>query len=99
MSMTPKSRARDFFDIYTLITHFGVDLTKTENLDLLKNILAVKKVPIGFISKISDSKKLHEESYAQLKDTLMASERVKNFDFYFDFVLKLTAEILSKIGS
>jgi predicted nucleotidyltransferase component of viral defense system len=99
MSMTPKSRARDFFDIHTLITHFGVDLTKTENLDLLKNILAVKKVPLNFISKISDSKKLHEESYAQLKDTLRASEKVENFDFYFEFVLKLTAEILSKIES
>ena len=98
-SMTPKSRARDFFDIYTLMTHFSVDLTKTENIELLKNILAVKNVPISFLAKISDSKKLHEESYTQLKDTIRSFEKLESFDYYFEFVLKLTAEILSKIGN
>jgi hypothetical protein len=98
-SMTPKSRARDFFDIYTLVTHFKVDLTKNENIELIKNILAVKNVPISYINKISESRKLHEETYLQLKDTLRASERLESFDYYFEFVLKLTKEVYAKIES
>lgn len=96
-SMTPKSRARDFFDIYTLINHFKVDLTTQENIDLLKNILAAKKVPIEFIRKISEGKKLHEESYLGLKDTLKANVKLKSFSYYFNFVIKVTEDILSKI--
>jgi predicted nucleotidyltransferase component of viral defense system len=96
-SMTPKSRARDFFDIYTLITHFGIDLTQTENVELLKNILAAKNVPVDFIGEISNSKNLHEESYAGLKDTVKASEEIEAFNFYFEFVTKLIEEIMTKI--
>ena len=87
-SITPKSRARDFFDIYTLVTHFGVDLTKEENIELIKNILAVKNVPISFMNKILESRDLHEETYTQLKDTLRASEKLESFDYYFGFRIK-----------
>ena len=81
------------------MTHFGVDLTKNENIELIKNILAVKNVPISYINKISESRKLHEETYLQLKDTLRASERLESFDYYFEFVLKLTKEVYAKIES
>jgi hypothetical protein len=95
-TMTPKSRARDFYDIYALINRFGSDLTLSENIDLLRSILAAKKVPFHFIGKIKESKKLHEESYVSLKDTLRTSDRIEDFDYYFDFVIKLVEEILIK---
>lgn len=98
-SMTPKSRARDFFDIYILINHFKVDLTKDENIDLLKNMLAVKKVPIRFLRQISESKNLHEETYGQLRDTLKPSEKLESFEFYFTFLTVLCEQILAKIES
>lgn len=96
-SITPKSRARDFFDIHTLISHFGIDITQAENLDLLRNILAAKNVPIDFIGMISSCRALHEESFAGLRDTIKVSEKLESFDYYFKYITKLSEEILSKI--
>ncbi|MFO7658401.1 MAG: nucleotidyl transferase AbiEii/AbiGii toxin family protein [Bacteroidales bacterium] len=96
-SITPKSRARDFFDIYTLMNHFGIDLTTDENIDLLRNILVSKNVPVDYIGKISECKELHEKSFAELKDTLKASETLMPFEFYFDFLIKLTEKVSTKI--
>ncbi|MBN1414848.1 MAG: nucleotidyl transferase AbiEii/AbiGii toxin family protein [Bacteroidales bacterium] len=96
-SITPKSRARDFFDIYTLINHFRIDLTTKENIELLKSILESKNVPIDYLARISECKELHEESFAELKDTLKPSETLMPFESYFDFLIKLTERISTKI--
>ncbi len=96
-SLTPKSRARDFFDIYTLIKHFKIDLSNSDNIELLKNVLAAKKVPIEYLSKIAGTKELHVDSYPGLRDTIKASEELKEFDFYFDFLINKINEIVSKM--
>lgn len=96
-TMTSKSRARDFFDIYILIKHFKVDLTTVENIELLKHILAAKKVPVTFLSKIKETKELHESSFAGLRDTLKAGEKIESFDHYFEHVTNLCNKLVTRM--
>ena len=96
-SFTRKSRARDFFDIYTLMEHFNIDLTIPENIELLKQILDAKHVPINFLKRIYETMDLHEESFPGLKDTLKPSENIKDYDFYFKYVLKIVDKIIATI--
>lgn len=83
---SPSPRARDFFDIYTLLEHFKTDLTSSENIDLLKNIFAAKKVPIEFIGKIHKYREYHRPDFIAVKDTVKTSIELRDFDFYFDYV-------------
>lgn len=92
-SFTSKSRARDFFDIYTLIEYFNIDLKTEENIDLLEQMFNVKKVPYDYMNKIVDSKELHKASFPSLKDTVKSGEELKEFDYYFDYVIGLLKEI------
>ena len=96
-SFTAKSRARDFFDIYTLMKHFKVDLSTNENIVLLEKMLSAKKVPYEYLDKISESKKLHQSSFATVKDTIKPTEELKDFDFYFDYVVDMVREISPKL--
>ncbi len=81
------ARARDFFDIYTVIEYFKIDLTNTENIQLLRNIFAAKKVPLNLIGKIKTYREFHRSSFVAVKDTVKASEELRGFDFYFDYVV------------
>lgn len=84
----PRARGRDFYDIYTLMDQFDIDPTSTENIELIKDIFAAKKVPISFIKKLKESKEFHRENFeASLKDTISKDEQVKEFDQCFDFVI------------
>lgn len=86
-AMTPKSRARDFYDIYNLQQSFNIDFTAGENVEMLKNIFAAKKVPLEYICSLSSNYELHEQSWPSVLQTITAKENVKVFKFYFQFVI------------
>ena len=77
------ARARDFFDIHEAITKRAIDLTAPANLDLLRLIFDVKKVPLPLLALVSRYARV---SSAGLVRRIVAAA-VKSFDFYFDFVL------------
>lgn len=82
------ARARDFFDIYTIFENFRIDLKSKENVEILKNIFSAKRVPLYLIGKIDEYREFHRPDFSSLKDTVKTAAALKNFDFYFDYVLE-----------
>ena len=86
-----KARARDFYDIYKVVSAENIDLTTKENLDLLKHIFEAKEVPLNLIAKIRETKDFHFKDWDAVIQSV--SGEIKDFDFYFDFVVKITDEL------
>lgn len=93
-SPSQSARARDFFDIYTILEHFkGIDFRTKGNADLLKNIFAAKRVPLNLIGKIKDYKEYHRPDFVSVKDTVQPSFDLREFDYYFDYVVDRCREL------
>lgn len=86
-SHTRSARARDFFDIYTLIEHFKIDFADKKNIELFKNIFNAKRVPLRLIEKIHQYKEYHRPDFEAVKNTVKPGIKLKDFDFYFDYVV------------
>lgn len=86
-SMTPKSRARDFYDIHNLVTSFSLDFTDDDNVDLCRHIFEAKKVPLSYISELPDQREFHRQSWQSVIDTISHPGGLQSFDYYFDFVI------------
>lgn len=84
--MTSSPRARDFYDIHNLCTHFTLDFNSTENIELAKIIFGSKKVPMNFISLMDEQFELHRENWESVLQTINQEEDVNDFQYYFDFV-------------
>ena len=82
------ARARDFFDIYTIIEKYNLNLEKSANKNLLKNIFQAKKVPLNLIGKISKYREYHRPDFQSVVDTVKPNVKLKKFDYYFDYVVK-----------
>lgn len=80
-------RARDFYDIHTLVTALKLDLQSAHALEMLREMFQLKRVPLDFLDQLAEHKDLHAAGYASLRDTVAAGTPVKPFDFYFDFVI------------
>jgi predicted nucleotidyltransferase component of viral defense system len=97
LSMTPKSRGRDFYDIHNLVTSFSLDLTVPENLAVCKHIFEAKRVPLHYLAQLSDQYDLHKNSWDSVKDTVNQKEELKDFDYYFGFVIDLANTLLKSL--
>ena len=86
---TRKPRAKDFFDIYIIMEDYKIDIQSGKNLELLKGIFDAKKVPLKLIKKIREDKNFHETDFVSVKDTVKAGVDLKEFDFYFNYVLDI----------
>lgn len=90
-----KPRARDFYDIYNIINKIpGIEnqFYAPKNKTILKEMFSIKKVPLEFIYDIKNEKDLHKPNFTTVKDTV-STEEVKDFDFYFDFVVELVSKL------
>lgn len=92
------ARARDFFDIHTAMEHFNIDLTTEKNVVLLKNIFKAKKVPLRLIGKIKDYREFHRPDFISVETTVKPSYKLKEFDYYFDYVLSKCDILLETLG-
>jgi hypothetical protein len=93
-TIRPAPRARDFFDIYMLLDKFPFDVTDDKNIELLKIVFETKKVPLKLIQNIREYREFHRLDFPSLKATVRPGFPLKEFDFYFDYVLQ-TFEKLS----
>jgi len=82
------ARARDFYDIHTLVTKVGIDLSLPENRDLCLNIFAAKDVPVNLIPKISEVREFHRPDWPAVEASVTGA--LESFDYYFDFVVGQT---------
>jgi hypothetical protein len=88
-SKNKTARARDFFDIYTLQEHFKFDLKDGRITDLIRAVFAAKKVPLFLLGKIDEAREFHREDFISVKDTVINSAELKDFDYYFDYVIDI----------
>jgi predicted nucleotidyltransferase component of viral defense system len=79
------ARARDFYDIYALVTQAGVNLASGENLELTKHIFAAKDVPLELLAKIKDSSEQHRPDWPSVRAAVAGP--VLEYKDYFDFVV------------
>jgi predicted nucleotidyltransferase component of viral defense system len=87
---TKSARARDFFDIFILMETRKIDLLKAENRDLLRLIFKAKEVSLELIGKIPESREFHRKDFVSVTATVRASFDLKDYDFYFNYVIGKT---------
>lgn len=92
------ARARDFFDIYTVVEHFNINLTTSENLNLLRIIFKAKEVPVNFIGRIKEFREYHRQDFIAVENTVKMNIRIKDFDYYFDYVVNKCNKLLEALG-
>jgi hypothetical protein len=80
-----KARARDFYDIYQVLTTCDIDLSTEENKTLMKHIFEAKQVPLSLLSNIVREREFHRPDWHSVVDATVGELRA--FDFYFDFVV------------
>lgn len=79
------ARARDFYDIYHVLTGCGIDLREQRNRELVNCIFDAKKVPLALLKNLARERERHRPDWpAVLAST---TGQLQEFDFYFDFVL------------
>lgn len=80
-------RARDFIDIEALIAKFDVDLGTERAQHTLREMFALKKVPLELLAKIPTVRAFHALGYEAVKATMKPGVSVQPFDYYFEFVV------------
>jgi hypothetical protein len=89
------ARARDFFDIYCVLESSNIDLQSPENLDLLGKIFAAKRVPLQLLGKVQNYREFHRPDFVAVANTVKPSTKLKDFDFYFDYVVTICETLKS----
>lgn len=84
---TKTARARDFFDVYTVMENFKMDLASPNNVSLLRNIFDAKKVPLSLIGQIPRYREYHRPDFASVEATVKPNIKLQTFDFYFDYLI------------
>ncbi len=93
-----QARARDFFDIHTVVEHFRFDVVAPTNLELLSAIFAAKQVPLRLLSTMREAREFHRPDFTGLVETLKPGVRVRDFDFYFDYVAGQCDRLVQTLG-
>jgi predicted nucleotidyltransferase component of viral defense system len=89
-----RARARDFFDVHTIVTKAGVDLTTPENLKLFRDVFAAKDVPLSLLSQVVRHREFHRADWPAVVSS-SAIEPEGDFDYYFDFALRIIERLES----
>jgi len=80
----PAPRARDFFDIQTLVERGGVFLASEEARELALHIFGAKDVPLELLLKVIKTREFHRPDWDSVR--FSSPEPLREFDSYFDFV-------------
>ena len=84
---TGTPRARDFFDIYSVMRRFPINFSSADSQSLVRAIFDAKHVPPSLIGEMDKSREFHRQDFVAVKDTLKPNLELKTFDFYFDYVV------------
>ncbi|HUU94376.1 MAG TPA: nucleotidyl transferase AbiEii/AbiGii toxin family protein [Phycisphaerae bacterium] len=87
-SSSRSARARDFFDIYTVDQARAIDFGAAESLALVRDMFQAKRVPLRLIGRIGEYREYHRPDFLVVRDTVKAGVALKDFDFYFDYVVE-----------
>ncbi|MEY2831866.1 MAG: hypothetical protein RLZZ574_1124 [Cyanobacteriota bacterium] len=84
---TGRARARDVFDIHSIITKKSVDITSPENQKLFEPIFAAKAVPLNLLAGVKEQREFHRLDWVAVEQSVSTS--LESFDFYYDFLSDL----------
>jgi len=90
------ARARDFFDIYSVIERYNIDIADQYMIDLIKNIFEAKKVPLKLLTQIGESRDFHKDDFLSLKATIRDTSGLREFEYYFNYVVKMVDQLKAK---
>ena len=90
-SQSAKPRARDFFDIHHMITNYDVDVSTDEFWYTLIGMFRAKKVPLSLLGRISKHREFHRDDFGSVRDTVAVSIKLREFDFYVNFLVERLA--------
>ena len=88
-SPSASPRPRDFVDIVMVADHFGIRLSLEEHADLVCCVFGAKRVPVALLGQIGESREFHRTEFKAVQDTIRPNVRVRDFDHYFDRVLRM----------
>lgn len=88
-STSARPRARDFFDIYHITSSLNVDVSTDEFWETLRQVFEIKRVPLSLIGEIGSHREFHRENFESVKDTVLQSVALRDFDFYVDYLVEL----------
>jgi len=83
------ARAKDFFDIHTLVERFHIELSAPSNFELIRAIFDAKRVPLSLIGRIAENREFHRLGFASVQDTVKPGVHLQSYDYYFDFLIEL----------
>lgn len=83
------ARARDFVDIHTVAERLAVDFQGAETRLLLRDLFRAKRVPLGLLGRIVETREYHRPDFEAVKATVKAGQELLPFDSYFEYVLEL----------
>lgn len=97
-SHSRRPRPRDFYDIYKLSKKFNFQLDD-ENIQILKQVFAIKEVPLPFLGDLKIDKEYHQSDYISLKDSVIKKHELQEFEYYFNCVQDMIQPLLDRITS
>lgn len=59
----------------------------------------MKKVPLSLLENIKQYREFHRDDFQSVEDTVNDRKNLESYDFYFNYVLKITNEILDSLIS
>lgn len=102
MLCTTSSRARDFYDIYMVSEELipQSELINLKSIEILKAMFKVKDVPLSLLLQIKneDVYNLHSLTYNTLKASVPGNVNLKEFSFYYNYVLNLIEKLVPYIN-
>lgn len=79
-----RARARDFYDIHLVLTASDIDIASAANLELIRQIFAVKRVPLRLLRLLDGYREFHRPDWPAVVNSVAAP--LDDYDVYFDFV-------------
>lgn len=89
------ARARDFVDIYYLVTMLNLNVTSDEYRTVIAEMFARKRVPLSLLGRVRHYREFHRADFAAVQATMSPNFVLKDFDTYFEFTLDLVAQLHS----
>lgn len=87
------ARARDFLDIHTIVVECHIDMCSDASKALLSHVFEAKRVPLSLLDLLSNYREFHRRDFPAVQATVKPGFKIKDFDFYFDFVANLATRI------
>jgi len=80
------ARARDFYDVYAVITEGGVSLADPRFHELVREVFRAKEVDTALISTLESQREFHRSDWASVQDAVRKS--LRDYDYYFDYIIE-----------